>query len=246
LSAGAHQLKVRAWNNAGQSRTAWVTVTSDLTPPAALTFTPSGQSEPLDTSITVTMSEEMATFVATVNGGTASVSWSGLVATLTPATPLQYSTNYQVRVNGTDMSSWPMSELVYGFRTMDAPAEVGCTGKVVEENGDPVVGATVTAGDQSVTTGSDGTFELQLVPGAYTITVTLGERSKSLQFTVSEESYDMGVITLPGGTTPDDTTDWWWILIVIVVVFVLFFLFFIFWKRRKKDEEEEEKKKQGV
>ena len=244
LSAGAHQLKVRAWSNAGQSRTAWVTVTSDLSPPAALTFTPMGQSEALDVAITVTMSEEMATFAATINGGSAGVTWSGLVATLTPTSSLQYSTNYQVRVNGTDLAEWPMSELIFGFRTMDAPAEVTCIGKLVEENGDPVVGATITAGSESATTNSEGAFEITLTPGIYTVTATIGERTKSIQFTVSEESYDMGVITLPGEASPDDTMNWWWILIVIVV-FVLFFIFFIFWKRRKKDEEEEEKKKQG-
>jgi hypothetical protein len=115
---------------------------------------------------------------------------------------------------------------------------------VTEENGDPVVGATITAGGESTTTDSEGAFEMALTPGTYTVIVTLGERTKSVQFTVSEESHDMGVITLPGEAPPGDTFDWWWILIVIVGVFVLFFIFFIFWKRRKKDDEEEEKKKQ--
>jgi len=244
LSAGQHQLKVRAWNNDHRSRTVWVTVTTDLTPPSALTFTPTGQQESLDTLITVTMSETMATFVATVNGASTTVSWSGMVSTLTTATPLQYSTNYQVRVNGTDLSGWPMTELVFGFRTMDAPVEITCTGKVLETNGDPVVGATVTAGDQSATTDDEGAFEIALPAGTYTFTATLGDRSKSVQFTVSEETSDIGIISLPAETPPDELADWWWIVIVIVVIVILFFLFF-FWKRRKKDEEEEEKKKQG-
>jgi len=245
LTTGQHQLKVRAWNNAGKSRTAWVTVTTDLTPPSALTFTPMGQEESLDVLITVTMSEAMATFIATVNGGTTTVTWSGLVATLTPATPLQHGTNYQVRVNGTDLSGWPMSELVFGFRTVDASSEITCTGKVVEENGDPVVGATVTAGGHSTTTGSDGTFQLLLLSGTYTVTITLGERTKTFQFTVSEETHVMGTITLPGEPSPDEGMDWLWIVIVIIVVIALLFLFFLFWKRRKKDDEEKQKKKQG-
>ncbi len=245
LSAGQHTLKVRAWNDDHRSRTAWVTVSTDLTPPSALFFTPTGQTESLDALISVTMSETMATFVATVNGASTTVSWSGMVSTLTTATPLQYSTNYQVRVNGTDLSGWPMTELVYGFRTMDAPAEITCTGKVLETNGDPVVGATVTAGDQSTTTDDEGAFEIALPAGTYTVTATLGERSKSVQFTVSEENSDIGIISLPAETPPDELADWWWIIIVIVVIVILFFLFFIFWKRRKKDEEEEEKKKQG-
>jgi parallel beta-helix repeat protein len=244
LSAGAHQLKVKAWNNGGQSRTAWVSVTSDLTPPAALTFTPMGQSEPLSVAITVTMSEEMATFDATINGIAATANWNGLVATLTPATSLQYSTNYQVKVNGTDLVGWPMSELIYGFRTMDAPAVVVCTGQVIEENGYPVIGATVTAGGESTTTDSQGFFEISLEPGTYTFTATLGERTKSTQYTVSEETNNIGTIYLPRESTQDGTMDWWWILIVIVVVCAFFFIFFIFWKRRKKDDEEE-KKKQG-
>jgi parallel beta-helix repeat protein len=245
LSAGQHTLQVRAWNHDHRSRTAWVTVFTDLTPPSALFFTPTGQTESLDALISVTMSETMATFVATINGASTTVSWSGLVSTLTTAAPLQYSTNYQVRVNGTDLSGWPMSELVYGFRTMDAPAEITCTGKVVDENGDPVVGATVTAGDQSTTTDDDGAFEITLPAGTYIVTATLGERSKSVQFTVSEESSVIGIISLPAETTPDELADWWWIVIVIVVIVILFLLFFIFWKRRKKDEEAEEKKKQG-
>jgi carbon starvation protein CstA len=128
---------------------------------------------------------------------------------------------------------------------MDAPAEVTWVGVVAEANGDPVVGATVTAGSESTTTDSEGAFEMSLTPGTYTVVVTLGERTKSVQFTVSEESHDMGVITLPGETSPDDTMDWLWIIVVIVVVFAIFFIFFIFWKRRKKDDEEEEKKRQG-
>jgi parallel beta-helix repeat protein len=245
LSAGQHTLKVRAWNHDHRSRTAWVTVSTDLTPPSALFFTPTGQTESLDALISVTMSETMATFVATVNGASTTVSWSGMVSTLTTATPLQYGTNYQVRVNGTDLTGWPMTELVYGFRTMDAPAVITCTGKVLETSGDPVVGATVTAGDQTTTTDDEGAFEIALPAGTYTVTATLGERSKSVQFTVSEGNSDIGIISLPAETPPDELTDWWWIVVVIVVIVILFFLFFIFWKRRKKDEEEEEKKKQG-
>jgi len=247
LNEAMHQLKVRAWNNAGRSRTAWVEVETDLTPPAALTFTPMGQSEPLDVLITVTMSEVMDTFVATVNGGTTTIAWNGLVATLTPTTPLQHATNYQVRVNGTDPSGWPMSELVYGFRTAEVPSELTVTGKVTEESGDPVVGATVTADGHSDTTDANGEFELQLLPGTYTITVTLGERTKSVQFTVDAESTNAGTITLPAPPVEDDgEMDWLWIVIVIVVVVVfLLFFFLFFWKRRKKDDEEEEKKKQA-
>lgn len=244
LASGAHQLKVRAWNEAGRSRTAWITVTSDLTPPAALAFAPTGQSEPLDVAITVTMSEEMATFVATVNGASASASWSGLVATLTPSSPLQYSTNYQVRVNGTDLAGWPMSELVYGFRTMDEPMVLTVVGMVAEENGDPVAGATVTAGDQTDTTDAEGHFELQLAAGSYTITATKGDRTKGIQFVVTEESTNAGTIVLPAEEAPDSggIPFWTWILLIIIVV-VVFIFFLIFWKRRKKDEEEEEKRK---
>lgn len=47
------------------------------------------------------------------------------------------------------------------------------TGRIIdEENGQPVVGANVHAGDRTAISGADGTFSLSLTPGSYTVLVS--------------------------------------------------------------------------
>jgi hypothetical protein len=161
------------------------------------------------------------------------------IKTLPSDIPLGF---YAARANVT-MGAGVHSAVCNAFEVVEASIVV--IGLVVDSEGDPVAGATVTAGDQSTTTDDEGGFEIALPAGTYTVTATSGDRSKSVQFTVSEDNSNIGTISLPAETPSDDLAEWWLIVIVIVVIVILFFLFFIFWKRRKKDEEEEKKKQGG-
>ena len=73
------------------------------------------------------------------------------------------------------------------------------TGKVVNERGEAVEGASVTIGGQTVTTGSDGTYTFaEMGLGTYTITVTSDDYGTGYgSVTVEHEDAAAGDITLP-------------------------------------------------
>ncbi len=167
LVDGDHNLSVRATDRFGHVTTASRNFTIDTTLPYA--YMTEFTNLPLDQPIVVRFSEPMdhgslnwsSSFPATA-------SWSGEELWITPDGPLEETTDYQVRLSATDLSGKGTGAVVLPFTTRGMG---NIHGRVVDTSGTPVVGALVTVGNQSATTASDGTFDVRMMSGTYTLTI---------------------------------------------------------------------------
>lgn len=114
------------------------------------------------------------------------------------------------------------------------------TGKVTDQDGNPVEGVTVEVFDDgtllgSATTDSNGEFNITgLKCGTYELIITKPDYD-TLEKDIDTNTVDQGTLKLtPTGVFP------WWILIVLVVIIIIIILLLVLLKRRKKPEEEEE------
>lgn len=101
---------------------------------------------------------------------------------------------------------WPATFESGTVRILEEQAEVGTiSGTVTAENGDPIEGATVLAGGTEVTTGSDGTYELEVQTGSYDLEVNAdGYQEESTQVQVEADSATTEDVELAVAETTDD------------------------------------------
>ncbi|MBS3816850.1 MAG: PQQ-binding-like beta-propeller repeat protein [Candidatus Thermoplasmatota archaeon] len=130
----------------------------------------------------------------------------------------------------------------------DEANQVSITGKIEDKgSGEPIEGATVTIGDKSTTTDSEGRYNITLEEGGtYTVEVT----KEDYKDYSDEETFESGRIytldlKLPSGqgTGSAGDNDGFPFLLIIVLAAVLAVLLIggiAFWKKRKEEETEED------
>ena len=126
-------------------------------------------------------------------------------------------------------------------------ADATVHGKVIDENGNPIVDATVKLLDDSgnmvvaTLTNSNGEYTLSgIIYGDYTIEASAsGFVSSSSVATVDKDNLDVPVpdITLTAESQPpDDGLGSWWIILVILAIIIILIVVLLVWMRRKKPE----------
>ena len=90
-----------------------------------------------------------------------------------------------------------------------AVVSAAVTGKVLDENGQPAAGATVTVGEKTTTTGQDGTFRIEgLDAGHYTVTVSKdGYTGASAEFDVVKDDVKVADLSLSKGSATEFEGD---------------------------------------
>lgn len=173
LADGEHLLEIRATDGAGLINITNVTFTVDAVKPVVIEHSPNGTEVPIDSSISVTFNESMneSSVNITVNGISGNISWSNNTATFTPSENLSYGIEYTVNVTGSDIVGNPMDEYQWSFTTI---RNVGTlTGRVLDENGNPIVGANITLDTgETTTTDENGNFSVETSAGSHVLTIS--------------------------------------------------------------------------
>ena len=140
-------------------------IPADITPPEIISYAPQGLNAEQGDSITITFSEDMnaSTVVVMVNDVTQNGTWNDRTFELDIG--LDFETDYIVTVNGQDLSGNNMTEFSWTFRTEGPNATV--SGRVIDEDGNPLAGVRVVLDGVEAVTGDDGRFSLEVAPGNY-------------------------------------------------------------------------------
>lgn len=178
----------------------------------------------IDSIITVTFSEQMdkSTVDMDVIGVSGTTSWDNDTLIFTPNVDLAYTTQYKVYVNGSDEAGNSMETFEWTFTTTANKGTI--SGKVVDENGDPIEGATVTLDSgETVTTDENGEFSMQVDPGTYIITVSKGgyeDETTEVSIDPGEEE-DLGDLVLPEEDEGDLEFPWWLLIVIAAIILII-------------------------
>jgi len=129
------------------------------------------------------------------------------------------------------------------------------SGRIVDDNGDPIESATVILLDEdgntikTVTTDSDGSYEFtEIEYGSYSLYITAtGYNPETTDtYAIDEDNLeetisDIALTPLTIEPPPDEGTDWLWLIliIIVIVVVVLILLLLLFFRKKKKEEQVE-------
>lgn len=208
-------------------------IPADIAPPQVIAYSPQGRDAEQGSSISVTFSEDMNTssVVVKVNNITEGGAWNDRTFAL--SMPLEFETDYQVMVMGEDLSGNALEQFGWAFRTEDRNAEI--TGRVIDENAQPISGVLLWVGEQETLTNVDGRFSLLLSPGIHIINISAeGYLDQQYLITVEEGGdEDLGNITLDRAPADGGGLDDLLLYIGLVVVIILAVAAFLIWRRRK-------------
>lgn len=186
-------------------------IADDIIPPEVIWYAPQGASADHDATVNMTFSDDMdqGSVNVTVNNVLRTGIWDdrGLTLNIT----LEYDTEYQVKVNGKDLAGNHMSEFQWTFSTEGPNATL--SGRIIDEEGNGIAGATVTVWDISIITGEDGNFLSMLAPGNFTLSVSLdGYEAMTIEVQMLPgQDLDLGDVVLI--SVPDDPSDPPWLII---------------------------------
>lgn len=224
LSDGPHTVELKAVDAAGNDVIESSDFEVDATPPMVVSNSPTGTDVEIDSIITVTFSEQMdkSTVDMDVIGVSGTTSWDNDTLIFTPNVDLAYTTQYKVYVNGSDEAGNSMETFEWTFTTTANKGTI--SGKVVDENGDPIEGATVTLDSgETVTTDENGEFSMQVDPGTYIITVSKGgyeDETTEVSIDPGEEE-DLGDLVLPEEDEGDLEFPWWLLIVIAAIILII-------------------------
>jgi hypothetical protein len=230
LTEGPHTVEVKIFDGSGNTATASVTFTVDMSTPSVLSHGPTGSDVGGDALITVGFSEAMDrdSVQITINGVTGNMYWEGNNLTFTPTGGLPYATQYTVTVTGKDMVG---HDVTYQW-TFSTTSMGLIQGRVLDRNGNPLAGATVTLDNgPSVVTNETGYFSFQAQAGEHKITISkIGYDTRTSTVTISSgQIAAMGDVKVsPSELVP--TLGW---VIAIIAVVIVCTLVFLGYRRRK-------------
>jgi len=208
-------------------------IPADITPPEVIAHTPQGKDAEQGDAITITFSEDMnaSSVIVLVNNHTESGTWDDRTFILD--LELEFETDYQVVVMGEDLSGNALEQFGWAFRTEDRNAQI--TGRVIDENAQPISGVLLWVGEQETLTNVDGRFSLLLSPGIHIINISAeGYLDQQYLITVEEGGdEDLGNITLDealaDGGALDDLLLYTGLIAAVIILAVAAFLI---WRRR--------------
>jgi hypothetical protein len=232
LEDGLNVIEVRVLDNAGNSIMEGVSFLLDATAPTVSEHGPTGNNVSLEATIFATFSETMDANLTnlTVDGLDGTVTWAGRTIAFHPSVALSYGTEYAVHAVGEDVAGNQVS-LTWTFRTTNLGTLMG---RIVDAEGNPVMGATVTLDTGvSTMTNETGWFSFLVEAGEHDITVT----KNGYLATFSSASLAPGqvlalsALTLTAESNP--MIDWWPLIAVSMGTAALFISLFA--ARRRGD-----------
>lgn len=184
------------------SRIDGLEVPADIIAPTVTDWAPQGRDAEHGAAISVTFSEDMnaSTVTMLINNVTTNGIWND--RTFTSGLALEFETDYQVLVHGEDLSGNQMAQFAWAFRTEDIEAEV--VGRVVDDEGGPISGVLVIAGEQNALTNVDGRFSLLLSPGDHILNISKGGYLDRMVMVHVEPGGDMSLEDIPLESAPGD------------------------------------------
>jgi hypothetical protein len=232
VTAGQHQISVRATDSAGNVGTGHVDFVVDRTAPTVVSHTPASGAIVLPNAVVkVNFSEAMNQTSVLFTGITGTKTWNtaGNEVTLTHA-DLTYATLYNLVVSGKDLAGNAVSAS-WSFSVVTQ-----VTGTINDDKGNPIVNATVKISQGGVTvaegaTDANGHFAL-IVDGVGTYNITVSKTGFQ-DLVQNDKALGVGQTNslTPMAMTPNPDYT---LVIVGVIVVVAVVLAALFLMRRKK------------
>ncbi|MEW5936372.1 MAG: Ig-like domain-containing protein [Candidatus Thermoplasmatota archaeon] len=237
------------WSAPTGATTPNATTLVDTTPPSIISRAPTGLNVSVGANITIHFSEPMN--VTTAEGAFSispsvqgSFHWNAqhTVLTFDPQTALAYSTKYTVTIGTEAMDQHGLALLQpYSWNfTTEAQPTGAVEGRVVDENGNPISGATVTLDGISTTTNETGEFRLENVPvGDQTLVVTHPDYERETRdvTVVADQTTPVDDIEMAPAIAPPPF-DWLWLLLLLIIIVIAVLVIIFALKRRKRKEPE--------
>ena len=237
LDDGEHTIEVMVTDQAGNSASATLNIIVDTVAPEA-EASPIGDDLELDLVVLVEFSEQMnqTSVSVVVTGTTGTLAWEGNAVMFTPSS-LFYNRAYTVFVTGKDLAGNGF-EMNWTFATRSVG---NLTGLILDENGDPAVNVTVTAGGEFVAvTDENGRFLFtNLSVGTYLFEVD-AEGYQPFTFnatieqgvTIDEGTVEMVPDEVEGEGDGENSSIWLYIIIAIGVLAVVGVVFFVLFRKK--------------
>ena len=228
VADGAHTLNLRVYNNAGYNNSTSLAIIVDTLPPSILNS--SWSQAGADGTLTIKLSEAMGSVQGQIDGQPVSFTLLDMNATavvsLAPGV-------HNLTMTGTDLAGNPLSASApFQFTVMQVPLPI--SGRVVDEEGNPISGALVDIDGVQSTTNSDGWFFCSVMPGEHNISISAaGMQDYAGQVTIEEEG-EQGNFTLSPTEEGGGGMDWTLIIIVIMGLLALLILSLLFWRMRRR------------
>ncbi|WP_226005885.1 carboxypeptidase regulatory-like domain-containing protein [Natrinema salinisoli] len=209
LEPGEYTLTASAESYEDASQT--VSVEADATTTADVTLEPVPTDGTLEGTVTDTDGESIAGATVTAGDQQTTTDDNGTYSLDLEAGDY----TLEVSAEGYEDASQNVSIEVESTTTADVTLEEATgavEGTVTDADGEPVADATVTAGDETVTTDENGTYALELEPGEYTLAVSVeGYEDASQNVTVDADAITTADVTLEpvptDGTLEGTVTD---------------------------------------
>jgi hypothetical protein len=142
-----------------------------------------------------------------------------------PSEHMVPGTEYRAVVSVSDLAGNQAGPFEWTFRIADQYVKGSVSGYVVDSYGSYVEGAVVIIGNITAITNTFGSFELEVMPGTYTIKIEkVGYTSFEGNFTLlPTQEMDLGKLEMEGGTPLDidGEEDHQWMLYVAIAVLAL-------------------------
>jgi len=240
LVEGTHTLDVRVKDMKGAIAAATSHFTVDATRPTVHNVSHEGASAPAVGPVVITFSEAIDHATITLNGDPISFELAGNTITLNLEN-ITAGTAYLFQIDAVDMAGNEFS----GPVSFTTAAKGQVSGRIVDENGDPVEGAKVVfdTGEEAITD-ENGEFSVAVTDGSRTAIVYDKDGEEIGTFEVDVTG---GEDTVSGDQTvepkeKEDRFPWWILVLIALLVLVLLgiVLFVLRSKGREAEEDEED------
>jgi hypothetical protein len=237
VSDGPHSVRLRVEDHLGNWEEVSVSFTVDTVAPYVIDISHNGTDARTRGPIRIAVSEPLVsdTFSVEIDDGSVNGSWDdeGLVYEIALDEPLRLGTQYTVHVQGRDVAGNPLDE-VFTFTTA---VKGTITGRIVDENGDPVSARVYLDTGEWVDTDDQGRFSIEASQGTRKITVKEdGENIGEFEIEVfAGETTDAGDLEVERKEKDEEGGLWWALLIIIVIILIALAIWLYFIYIRKEE-----------
>lgn len=223
------------------------TAVPESTRPTVEDYHPKGEEVPVNSTVTVEFSEEMRKDSINISFGgiEGNITGEGSTFHFIPEGNLTYAESYSVEVKGTDLARNRLEKGVFSWE-FSTISNGTITGRVLEENGEPVVEAIIELErDSRSFTNEDGEFEIEANHGNLTIEISKeGYETKKIYLEVEAgEVKNIGDITLEKQEGIFSRTFWPMAIVgalVLLLGFLAIVVTFKNWEETQPPEEDED------